>query len=148
MARTLNSTPERLAQCAAFEYILLGDLRDLLEEPRDATTYRWLVAVLDALIDTVPKDFAMRSMGGYLEEVIERFPNWYDQVKALLDEQRALFDKLRLMRQSLKSNESFDGLAEDVSSSLREWMNRFIAHQRHERRLVMAAFTMECGAGD
>ena len=148
MARKLKSAPERLAQCTAFEYILLGDLRDLLEEPRDATTHRWLSAVLDALIDTVPKDFALREDGGYLSEVLDRFPNWYDQVKALYAEQRLLYDKLRLLRQSLRSHPAFENLAHDISADLRDWMNRFVAHQRHERRLVMSAFTLDCGTCD
>ncbi len=138
----------RLQQCTTLEYILLGDVRDLLEEPNDEVTHQWLSAVLDALLDTVPREFAMRVQGGYLDEVLERFPNWYDQVQALQSEKRSLFDKLRRLRLKLSHGDSLDGIADEVRVDLREWMNRFVAHHRHERRLVQTAFTLEVGAGD
>jgi hypothetical protein len=142
------SRETRLQQCTTLEYILLGDLRDLLEEAEDATTHHWLMTVLDALLDTVPKEFAMREDGGYLTEVLERFPNWYDQVCALQKEKRSLFEKLRVLRQRLARHSSLEGIAEDVRTNLRDWMNRFVAHHRHERRLVQTAYTLEVGAGD
>ncbi len=46
---------DTLEDYTALEYILLGDLRDLLEEPADHFTRSWLVAVLDALLDTLPR---------------------------------------------------------------------------------------------
>ena len=60
-----------LRQCTEFEYILLGDLRDLLEDPPSDENRKWLVAVLDALIDTLPKEFALKSRD-YPSEVVRR----------------------------------------------------------------------------
>ena len=137
-----------LQQCTTLEYILLGDLRDLLEEAEDPTTHHWLMTVLDALLDTVPKEFAMREQGGYLTEVLERFPNWYDQVCALQREKRTLYEKLRVLRTRLARHTSLEEIADEVRFNLQEWMNRFIAHHRHERRLVQTAYTLEVGGGD
>lgn len=142
------SRESRIQQCTTLEYILLGDLRDLLEEPDDATTHHWMMTVLDALLDTVPKEFALRENGGYLTDVLERFPNWYDQVCALHDEKRTIYDKLRVLRQRLAKHSSMEGIADEVRTNLQDWMNRFVAHHRHERRLVQTAYTLEVGSGE
>ncbi|MCA9032679.1 MAG: hypothetical protein KDA66_17810, partial [Planctomycetaceae bacterium] len=58
---------ERLTHCIELEYILLGDLRDLLEEAPSKETSRWLTAVLDVLLEKIPEEFEMRCEDGYLQ---------------------------------------------------------------------------------
>jgi len=79
--KTLNFDiiPDHLLEdYAAMEYILLSDLRDLLEEPADDMTRKWLRAVLDALLKTLPWELELQDAGGYLSEVLEQYPNWYN----------------------------------------------------------------------
>jgi uncharacterized membrane protein YccC len=144
----LNGVGHRLEQCAALEYILMGDLRDLLEEPPDEENRRWLTAVLDALLNTLPREFALRQQGGYLSEVLEQYPSWYNQVESLRDEQRMLYAKLRQLRNRLNGDEPYEDIADELRSDLRDWMNALVAHHRHERRIVQTAYTLEVGAGD
>ena len=136
-----------LLEYFTLEYILLGDLRDLLEEPPDEQNRRWLREVLDALLDTLPREFAMRQEGGYLEEVIDRFPNWCGQVDGLREEKLRLYEKLRECRDHVARQASYAKIADELRRELREWMNSLVAHHRHERRLVQTAFNMEVGAG-
>lgn len=138
-----------ISECAALEYILLGDLRDLLnDEPAEGDTCKWVLAVLDALLDTLPKKFQLQSAGGYLEEVLEQYPNWYHQVEQLRDEQRQLFLKLRQLREQVAAQAEINQLKAEISNDLRNWMNRLLAHHRHQRRLVQTAFNLDVGAGD
>ena len=137
-----------LEECAAFEYILLGDLRDLLEEPTDEMTCKWLLAVLDALLQTLPRDFQLQDEGGYLAEVVEEFPNWSVQVDRLLQEREMLFSSLRQLRDRITQDIPFAEIAQRVRHDLRGWMTSFVAFQRHERRLVQTAFNLDVGVGD
>ncbi|MBT6494231.1 MAG: hypothetical protein HOL01_06715, partial [Planctomycetaceae bacterium] len=83
-----------LEDCAALEYILLGDLRDLLEESPDEENCRWLLVILDALLEAKQREFELQQDGGYLEDVLEQVPNWEPQVERLRHEHHELFDNL------------------------------------------------------
>ena len=144
----LAPTDHLLEEYAALEYILLGDLRDLLEEPPDKQTRRWLIAVLDALLETLPREMQLQEEGGYLSEVLEQYPNWYDQVDHLHNEHRALYFKLGEFRQRIHAQQKFSRIADEVRNDLRDWMGSLTAHHRHQRRLVQQAFNLDVGTGD
>ena len=137
-----------LEECAVFEYILLGDLRDLLEEPADETACKWLLAVLDALLQALPRDFQLHDEGGYFAEVIEVFPNWSVQVDRLLLERETLFSNLRQLRERITNEIPFIEIAQRVRLDLHGWMTSYVAFQRHERRLVQTAYNLDIGVGD
>src|SRR3990172_6700611 len=92
---------QRIEDCTALEYILLGDLRDLLEDDVDQFTRPWLLAVLDALLDTLPREFRLKSRDGYLQEVLEEYPSWYRHVEGLRQEHEALYHNLRELRDGI-----------------------------------------------
>lgn len=143
-----NVAGQLLGEYAALEYILLGDLRDLLEEPADKETCRWLLAVLDALLDTLPREMELQEQGGYMEEVLEQYPNWSDQVDQLQHEKRALYVKLRQLRDGISREHRYSKIAEEVRTGLRDWMSSLAAHHRHERRILQTAFNLDVGTGD
>ena len=134
-----------LEDCAALEYILLGDLRDLLEEPADEENCRWLIVILDALLDTKQREFELQEDGGYLEEVLEQFPNWEPQVEQLHRDHRELFTNLRQLRQGIGMQRPFATVASAVRRDLRNWMTLLQAHHRHTRRIVQSAFNLDIG---
>ena len=144
-----NQTDSSLADYMALEYILLGDLRDLLEESKtDEETTRWIMAVLDALLDAMPREMELKSQGGYLQPVLEQFPNWAGLIGDLAREKQVLFEKLYELRLQIHSPDSFRLLAQEIRLDLQEWMTLWAAHLRHERRLVQSAFTLDVGCGD
>ncbi len=139
---------ESLEDYTALEYILLGDLRDLLEEPADQFTRSWLIAVLDALLDTMPREMALKESSGYLSEVLDEYPSWYRHVEDLQNEQRLLVLSLQALRDRLDTSGPYERDAVRVNSTVRQWMTRLVAHRRHETRLLQTAMNLEVGCGD
>lgn len=131
----------------ALEYILLGDLRDLLEEPFNNETRRWLLAVLGSLLDTMPNDGDGDS-SEYLGEVLEEYPNWSRQVDNLHRERELLYAELDQYREQIQQRDNIEEVAQRLQNELRRWMATLEAHKRHETRLLQMAYTLEIGAGD
>jgi hypothetical protein len=137
-----------LQQYSSLEYILLGDLRDLLEEPADAENRRWLLAVLDGLLETLPREFDLEDEDGYMSEVLERFPNWARQVERLHHDHDQLFAKLKELRGRIDRGSWIAPIANEVRRDLRSWILTIVAHNRNETRLVQTAMNLEVGVGD
>jgi hypothetical protein len=137
-----------LKQYSSLEYILLGDLRDLLEEPADAENRKWMLAVLDGLLDTLPREFDLEDEDGYMSEVLERFPNWTSQVDRLHDDHERLFAKLKELRGRIDRGHWIAPMANEVRHDVRDWILTLIAHNRGETRLVQTAMNLEVGVGD
>jgi hypothetical protein len=148
MNRNPLTTGRPLVDMAALEYILLGDLRDLLEEEPDEQTSKWLLAVLDALLDTLPRELAIKSRDGYLEDVLEEHPYWEAEVQQLHAEYELLCVRLEAFRDQLVSRTPYCTIARQLREDLREWMDALQAHHRHENRLLQTAVNLEVGIGD
>ena len=143
-----NSVDRSMRDYVALEYILLGDLRDVLAEPANKENRRWLIVILDALLETLSRDFELQEQGGYMTEVLEQFPNWYRQVDDLHDEHQALYAKLRGLRERIDQRAAFSRIASELRNDLQDWMHRLVAHHRHEKRILQTAFNLEVGVGD
>lgn len=138
----------QLADYAALEYILLGDLRDLLDDVHDEQNRYWLIAVLDALLDTLPREFGLKEEDGYLSDVVESCPNWSGEVDRLKAEHDILFRKLRQLRNRVDTRLPLDSIAGEVRNDLRDWIERLVAHNRQENQLQQMAVNLEMGCGD
>ncbi len=137
-----------LDDVSTLEYILLGDLRDILEESLDETNAKWLAAVIDALIETMPRNFALQDEGGYLQEVVECDANWYGYVRQLSDERTRIYHQLLMLRREIDEIPPREIAAKELRTNLRNWMVQLTAFQRHELRLVQTAFNLDVGIGD
>ncbi|MCA8994696.1 MAG: hypothetical protein KDA88_22150 [Planctomycetaceae bacterium] len=138
---------ERLTHCIELEYILLGDLRDLLEEAPSKETSRWLTAVLDVLLEKIPEEFEMRCEDGYLQSVIDKEPNWEPLVQRLQEQHFTMFRSLKAFRDRLRSGDIEVVSAESLKLSLGEWIESFTNHRRSEQRLVLMATHVDVGWG-
>jgi len=146
----MNSTDsyERLRQYTELEYILLGDLRELLQAPDKTDTSLWMLSTLDALLETMPIEFELKQSGGYLQEVVDEHPNWQPLVSRLEREHYDLCIRLSELRETVARAAPFISLAEQIDADLRDWMNQLAAHNRHEIRLIQTAVNLEVGVGD
>tara|TARA_R110002095_G_scaffold147250_6_gene127400 strand:- start:3942 stop:4403 length:462 start_codon:yes stop_codon:yes gene_type:complete len=141
-----------LEEISALEYILLGDLLDLLEEADgDAEAWKWISEVLDTLLKMMPREFALQDKGGYLDEVLEEQPNWQGRVRNLYHERCDLLKKLNELRTRMQDSlplQQMRQIAGELRYELRDWITSYVAHQRHERRLLQDAFNSDIGVAD
>jgi hypothetical protein len=137
-----------LGKCCEFEYILLGDLRDLLEDQPSDENRRWLLAVLEALLDTLPKEFALKARDGYLQHVLDEFPSWDNAVERLERQHVNLYRRLRMLRDRIVTRYPLEEVADQLRRDLEAWMDAFTDLHYAERLLVFEAVNMEVGTGD
>lgn len=57
---------------ATLEYLLLGDFRAAVEETEDETSHRWLIAVVDALLEALPRKSEVTRTAAGIEVPVER----------------------------------------------------------------------------
>jgi hypothetical protein len=138
----------QLQRCTELEYILLGDLREMLEEPLSPVSRQWMLAVLDVLLETLPREYRLKSSDGYLSEVLTECPNWSPHVDRLEAEHFDLYDRLWDLRDELEGGDSARSAASALRFALREWMDAFLMHHRDESTLLMDAVNVEIGGGD
>ena len=135
-----------LADCNEFQYLLLGDVRDLLEEAPDPSTKKWLLAVLDVLVEMMPHERRLHEIqGGYLSDVLDDFPDWTSQVMELHSQKVKLDYSLRELRNRIRSERSWAAIADQVSSELRDWIIAFRELHRAEASLIVKAMLMDIG---
>jgi len=130
------------------EYILIGDLRELLEAPIDDQNLRWISAVLDSLLETLPRRFELKQEGGYLHEVLDAHPNWECHVRSLKGEHRQMCVRLRQLRDQLPDAARIELISGTLQLELKAWMQSFVSHNRREARLLQTAMNLEIGVGD
>ncbi len=133
------------ARYSVLEYLLIGDLRDLLEEPADNESRRWLLAVLEELLDLLPNEFEFEDQGGYLADVCERNPNWASQVDRLHHEHERLYFSLLELRNRIASEQSFDFIADEVKPMLSRWVDAAQRHRDREQQLLVQSYDVTFG---
>lgn len=130
---------------SVLEYLLIGDLRDLLDESPDAETRRWLLAVLDELLDLLPNEFEFEDQEGYMSDVCDQVPNWSHEVDQLHNQHEDLYFKLLELRNRITLEQAFEYIASEMKSELQHWIERVQRHRDHEQRLVAAAYDLTLG---
>jgi hypothetical protein len=95
------------------EYLLLGDLRQTLEEPSSPQTSRWLLAILDMIL--VGRPHARPSV--YLP-----IQQNSDSYRSNCLESGSMIDKLRRLRDRVAHRAGHASLANEIREELREVM--------------------------
>jgi hypothetical protein len=134
-------------QLAQLEFLLMGDLRQILSEPATVENRRYLATVLDLMFEMLPHRFAAKEAGGYLNDVQKKFPGWSDQIAALCLEHGILYEDLRELRRQVADVDSFDRDTTRIVTRTGEWMERYVRHEREERRLAQLGANLELGVG-
>ncbi len=137
-----------LKQLGELEFLLLGDLRDVLEEEASEQNRKWLLAIVDVLARTIPREFYLREKDGYLQDVIECCPEADHEVQELLKEHRTLQERLEQLRDKLKQLRPFRTQADALKYELAEWMKKLEQHNNKEGKLVQGAYSQDMGVGD
>jgi hypothetical protein len=62
------TNPKRhFEEYTTLEYLLLGDFRAAVEETEDETSHRWLIAVVDALLEALPRKSEVTRIAAAIE---------------------------------------------------------------------------------
>ncbi len=76
----------RASECATLTWLLVGDVREMLQDRLDTEAIRWIKPLLDALIRTMYEQCRLENASGYFDDVLESFPNWSEKIEAVLGE--------------------------------------------------------------
>lgn len=104
------------------EYLLLGDLRQLLAEPRGGIRRTWLAALLDAFIDNLSRLAQLRNAGGDVSEVLHELPHWHRGISIFMDESSPERLRLEELRARLELGLPFEPAGRNVRDDLSHWM--------------------------
>lgn len=107
-----------LSSRAIFEYLLLGDVRLLLEEPIGPDTNRWLLATLDMILASRP-----RPSQSTIAPLLMRSP-WEDESERLWQERSTLYEKLQRLRDRIAHRAPYALLANEIRCDLTDLMDR------------------------
>jgi hypothetical protein len=137
-----------LARSSVLEYLLIGDLRDFLDESPDRESRRSLLAVLEELLNLLPNEFEYEDQGGYLTEVCDLYPNLSNTVERLHREHDDLYFSLLELRNRIGDEQSFEFIADEVKPKLRRWIEAARRHHESEQQLIVASYDTAFGGED
>ena len=131
---------------AELMYLLLGDLRELLQErPRSEVHCVALLATLDRLIDVVSDVPLAESLEDEFTDVLSHCPHLSEHVELLALAERRDSLRLATVRHSMTSDRYTARTAECIVRELTEWMGSYCQHRAQERRLIQMAANREIG---
>ena len=122
----LSDQISQLGRYAEMQYILLGDLREVLESRPGLAERNWMLTILDALLDTLPTHFSLKEEGGY----------------------KPLVKTLDELRTRVAEGSQYKQVAQVVCDDLDSWMKRLQQHERTECQLFQDSVNLEVGVGD
>ncbi|QDU81777.1 hypothetical protein Pla110_35270 [Polystyrenella longa] len=133
-ASTIDKT-QLLNDCRTLEYILLGDLRDVLEETPDDSNLNWTIAIIDTLLTTLPRELDLAESGQYLHLNQREHESHQGEFDSLLSEKHKVYLKLRQLRSELVARGAVETKINRLKYDLHQWMKQLIHHHRNERHL-------------
>jgi hypothetical protein len=136
---TLRHPPERRNDLV-LEYLLLGDLRELLEEPSTPPTRRSILVVLNVVLD----ELSLIEDDGF-SDVLDDRPQWQREVEGLRGDKVVHYLELAELRECLEEGLPIRRSARQVSHMLRVWMDALSGLRRRENRLVQMAVNGDLG---
>lgn len=126
----------------------LSELRALLDRPSGPESRaRWLEA-LDQLVATLSRHFEFEEQGGYMSEVVARFPNWAADVEQLRREHREMLSSIKAIRTAVGQLPESGKPEAELRRQIEEWLAGISAHERHENLLLQEAFNLDMGTAD
>ncbi len=133
-----NSVPMPFVRDAAewtLEYLLLGDLTDLLSEDYDEENRKWILVVLEGLLDAIPAE-KRRERFSKLRATYPDSPGMLKSLDQLEYEHDAMIYQLRRLRNRVAWRLSLlDVVAAEVVLDLKRWLVTFQNFCQREHRL-------------
>ena len=135
---------ESLKACCELEYLLIGDLRQMLKE-RSPSNNHTLQILLTRLLRNLPEITRHSSIGGYMTVVLERCPRLHRQIKTLQSANQDCIQALQDLYDSIQCESSFNDVSKETDRGLATWMESFGRLRSRESQLLQEAFTADIG---
>jgi hypothetical protein len=144
------------ASTSQLVWLLVGDVADILDDGLDVENLRWLLPVLESLLQLMNTEEQQDGTGGYMNDVLEVSPNSFDHVLRLHGIRNALREELQEMIGRIRQTPLLESLpayaesfaARSMSVRLLSWVDRLSTHHRAERLLCQSVWYTELGGGD
>lgn len=148
MPELTDRVMHELQKYTTFHSLLLDDLRELLDEGLDDENTRWVHAIVDQLCINLQHEFAAEQKAGYLDEVLEQFPNWQQRVERLQRNRLQLIKELKQLQLQLDRTLPKTPIANTLRQDFQQWVERLSKHKQQENILLMDAVNLDVGEGE
>ena len=142
---TLMERDSRAVQCATLSWLLVGDIREMLQDHLDEEALQWLRPILDALIQAMCEQAQLEESPGYFDDVLSSFPHWSPIVDRIHAEQSTLCRSLEALRHRIDRDLPFRRLADELELELADWVRLMTDHSDRERELMQNVYYTEIG---
>ncbi|NQV28285.1 MAG: hypothetical protein HQ518_28365 [Rhodopirellula sp.] len=132
-------------QCATLTWLLVGDIREMLQDHLDAEAIRWLRPVLDALIDSMCEQSERTNRDGWYDDLLGSFPHMVARVASIEVEQTELCRSLRKLRHRIERDLPLERLAVEIERDLSAWVGLMMEHSHREVVLLQDVWYTEIG---
>jgi hypothetical protein len=134
-----------LKSCCDLEYLLIGDLRQLLRERIPPKNQIELQLVLRRLLQNLPEVTRRSSTNGYMASVLEKCPRLHRQIKTLQTANLDCLDALKVLSDSVECESIFKDDTAETDRRLGAWIDSFGRMRSRESQLLLDAFTVDIG---
>lgn len=132
-------------QCTTLTWLLVGDIREMLQDHLDDEAIRWLKPILDSLIGAMCEQSELHSSDGLYDDLLGTFPHLITRVAGIEAEQNELCRSLRELRNGIERDIPLQRLAADIEEGLGDWVNLMTSHSRREAVLLQDVWYTEIG---
>lgn len=136
---------EALTAFCDLEYIIMGDLRQLLNEQPTPQTRPSMLVLLNRLLLTLPYAMRLSSEDCYMSIVRDKRPNWHRQIEAQHRDNLECYLALCGLRGRIEGEVSIGDISDEMDGKLREWMTLYARTRRRESQLLQEALTVDIG---
>ena len=134
-----------LKACCDLEYIIIGDLRQLLSEPITPQSRTPLLVLLDRLLQNLPEISRLSYEAGYMSTVLDKCPRMHHQIRTLERINWECIPALGELRDRVESELSLVDISRKTDFKLREWIEAFVSMRYRESQLLQEAFAVDIG---
>lgn len=132
-------------QCTTLTWLLVGDIREMLQDHLDEEAIRWLGPILDSLIGAMSQQSELTSREGWYDDLVTSFPHLISRVAMIEAEQTELCRSLRELRQRIEQDMPINQLAAEIERDLCRWVDLMMRHSRREAVLMQDVWYTEIG---
>jgi hypothetical protein len=140
-----NHQSKSLKSCCDLEYLLIGDLRQLLRERIPPNHQIELRVLLKRLLQNLPEVTKRSSTNGYMASVLEKCPRLHRQITTLQTANLECLKALKVLYDSIERQSSFKDISAETDRKLGAWVDSLGRMRSRESQLLMDAFTVDIG---